>query len=65
MMVTNIEDLVWFMKGDKRSCQMFTQGVRNFWGHGFKLFFIYLFIIIIIIIIIMTFLFLFLVNMSK
>ena len=31
---------------------MFTQGVRNFWSYGLKLFFIYLCIIIIIIIII-------------
>ena len=31
---------------------MFTQGVRNFWSYGLKLFFIYLCIITIIIIII-------------
>ena len=35
-MVINIEGLAGFAKMNRRSCEIFTQGVRKFWGHGFR-----------------------------
>ena len=36
MMVANIEGLAGFTKRNRRSCEIFTQGVRILWGHGFS-----------------------------
>ena len=33
-MVANIEGLAGFTKRNRRSCEIFTQGVRKLWGHG-------------------------------
>ena len=37
MMIANIEGLVGFTKGNRRSCEIFKQSVRKFWGRGFSL----------------------------
>ena len=36
MMVANIEGLAGFSKRNMRSSEIFIQGVRKFWGHGFS-----------------------------
>ena len=37
MMIANIEGLARFTKGNRRSCEIFKQSVRKFWGRGFSL----------------------------
>ena len=33
-MVANIKGFARFTKRNRRICEIFTQGVRKFWGHG-------------------------------
>ena len=35
-MAANIEGLTRFTKANRGSCEIFTQGVRRYWGHGLR-----------------------------